>query len=285
VDPALQGANARAQHWYQQAVTSLDGLDKVRVERRLEQIAQLKLPSRLAAKGDTLALQPARFLLTGTKRLSPTDVLTAVTPDTYRTPGWTARTSYLKVDNNAAFARLQAPVNPTGEYQVALKVLRYTNSPASGPLAIGLPHWQAQFMAVIDLPMADKRYASYLSLSGQRRTEDNPTFKATEVSSPRIGVGGFHNVSCIVRRRDIVISLDGQPLIEYRGDMSKLYLPKEWAVPDSRAMFLGAHQGGFDFYGWAVAPLLADDGSELPVLTDPTQIRAPIFQPTRFLGQ
>src|SRR6185369_7351810 len=145
-----------------------------------------------------VTLQSARILLTRTKRLPPTDVLAAITPDTYRTTGWSNHTSYFKVDNNAVFARLQAPVNPTGEYQVALRVLRYTSSPAYGPLAIGLPHWQAQFMVVIDLPTPDKRYASYVSLGGLRRPDDNPTLKTTDTSTARIGVGGFHNIYCVV---------------------------------------------------------------------------------------
>jgi hypothetical protein len=283
VDPALAGAYARAQHWYQQAAQNLDGLDKVKVEKRLEQIAAMKLPSQLTAKGDAARLASARSLLTRAKPLAPTDVLAAITPESFRTQGWNVRSNSLRADNNAFFARFQAPLNPTGEYQVALQAVRYTNSPANGPLVIGLPHWQSQFLVMIDVPTANKQYASFLTISGLRRPEDNPTLKTS--SFTWLDVGRYRTISCAVRRREIVVLLDGQPLLEFKGDVSKLSLPKDWAVPDARSMFVGTHQGGFDIHGWAVAPFVAEDGTELPLLTDPQQIRNRAFLMNRLPGQ
>jgi hypothetical protein len=40
-------------------------------------------------------------------------------------------------------------------------------------------------------------------------------------------------------------------------------------VPDSRALFLGSHQGGFYITGWHIAPLRDEDGSELPLNPNP----------------
>jgi hypothetical protein len=62
---------------------NLDGLEKVKVEKRLEQIAAMKLPSKLTAKGDAATLASARSLLTRAKPLAPTDVLAAITPESF----------------------------------------------------------------------------------------------------------------------------------------------------------------------------------------------------------
>jgi hypothetical protein len=270
-DPALSGAYARAQHWYKQAAAAADGLEKVRLEKRLEQIAAMNLPSRLTEppSDSSTTLASARYLLTRQKAFEPTNLLSVITPQTVRTAGWNIYPDMLRVDNDSTWARLQSPVNPTGEYQMALRVRRYTTTPTSGMFVIGLPHPRSQFLMVIDYPVAGRRFASFVTLSSYKRFEDNPTLQVTENALPRLGMAQQHIVICAVKHNEVVVLLDGQKLAQYRGDMSKLTMPKEWAVPDPRSMFLGAHQGGFYIHGWGIAPLHAKDGTELPLASDP----------------
>jgi hypothetical protein len=176
---------------------------------------------------------------------------------------------------------LQSPIYPTGEYQVALRVRRYTTTPNAGMFVIGLPHTRSQFAVVIDYPVAGKGFASFITLGGLKKPDDNPTLKMTENLVPRIGLDQQHIIVCAVKRDEIAVQLDGQPLIQYRGDMSKLTLTNEWAVPDARCMFLGAHQGGFYVHGWVVAPLVADDGAPLPLIKDPLEVQVDRFGPPR----
>ena len=86
-DPALAPACARAQFWYRQALAELDGLEKVRVDKRLEQISAMNLPPRLSEAGlqGDATLATARFLLTRMKAFEPTDLLSLVNDQTIRT--------------------------------------------------------------------------------------------------------------------------------------------------------------------------------------------------------
>ena len=49
-DPALAPAFARARHWYEQAKSGADGLQKVKLDRRIEQVAAMNLPTPSADK-------------------------------------------------------------------------------------------------------------------------------------------------------------------------------------------------------------------------------------------
>ena len=111
-----------------------------------------------------------------------------------------------------------------------------------------------------------------LTLSGYKRLEDNPTFKLTESLAPRISTSppnGSHVLVCAVKLGEVVVMLDGEKLMEYKGDLDKLSMLPEWTVPDTRSLFLGSHQGGFFIDAWSVAPLMADDGTQLPLMSEP----------------
>jgi len=66
-DPALTGALARARFWYTQAMQAAPALERVKLERKLEQIAAVKLPPRLQDRPAAAApkLASARELLAG----------------------------------------------------------------------------------------------------------------------------------------------------------------------------------------------------------------------------
>jgi hypothetical protein len=274
-DPALAAAFTRASHWYEQALAGSDGLEKVKLQKRIEQVSAMNLQKPAAAADKaTPKLASARFMLTRLKAFEPTDLLAAMSPQTVRTQGWYFSTSYLRVDDSAQWARLQSPVNPTGEYQTALRIRRYSSSSSSsqpklGVFVVGLPSLRSQFLVVLDYPIAGKGFASFLTLSGYKKLEDNPTFKLTENVTPRLESGKEMVLVCGVKLGEIVVTLGGEKLIEYRGDMGKLTMTPEWAVPNTRSMFLGAHQGEFYIPAWSVAPLVDDSGRELPLMTEP----------------
>jgi hypothetical protein len=274
-DDALAPAFARARYWYELAVAGADGLQKVKFEKRIEQISAMNLPKPAAAAAkEPPKLSTARYLLTRLKAFEATDLMTAMSPQTVRTQGWSVYTSSLRVDDSAAYARLQSPVNPTGEYQTGLRIRRYTSSssssqPKAGVFVVGLPSLKSQFLVVLDYPIAGKGFASFLTLGGYKKLEDNPTFKITDDLKPRLVSDKDMVLVCGVKLQEIVVTLDGEKLIEYRGDMNKLTMTPEWAVPNTRSMFLGAHQGTFYINAWSVAPLVDDNGRELPLMTEP----------------
>jgi hypothetical protein len=281
-DPALAPAYARARHWYKEAQPTADGFDKIKVDKRIEQIDAMQLPAKVlgaAPAGQTPRLPSARFMLTRLKPFEPTDLIAAITPQTARTQGWDTNNDFVRVNDGAARARLQSPINPTGEYQMALKIRREqsfssSSNPKLGVFVVGLPSLRSQFLVVLDYPYGGKGFASFLTISGYKRLEDNPTFKLTENLTPRISTNppnGSHVLVCAVKLGEVNVLLDGEKLMEYKGDLGKLSIMPEWAVPDARSMFLGSHQGGFFLDAWSVAPLVADDGTELPLMSAPIE--------------
>ena len=183
-------------------------------------------------------------MLTRSKSFERTDLLAALTDQTVRTAGWTVRPPNYAHVTYTDFARLQAPANPTGEYQMALR-LRRTSSSTSQPgmFVVGLPHARSQFLLVLDQPLPGQGFASYLTLSNVKRPEDNPTFQLQAGLTQRLTTGREWSLTCSVAPNQIRVLLDGQPLIDYQGDMNRLTMPKEWSVPDGRSLFLGARPG------------------------------------------
>jgi hypothetical protein len=164
---------------------------------------------------------------------------------------------------------LQSPLDPTGEYQVQINVTRFASSanPAGGPLVIGLPSLRSQFLIVLDQPIPGKGYASYVALEGYKRMEDNPTFTLTNDMTPRLAPNQTRFLGCVVKSHQIAVSINGDMLLDYRGDMTRLTMPSEWAFGGPRSMFVGAHLGEFTIMGWSVAPTRTDAGQELPLET------------------
>jgi hypothetical protein len=262
----LAPAFARARHWYASAVNSAEGLERIKLERRIEQIDALNLPPPSAAKAADLP--GARILLTGVSALEPTNVLLALSAQTVRSQGWTLDTNQLCVEGPAARARLPSPVQPRGDYQVELAIVRSqrqfgASAAPAGTFVVGLPSGKSQCLVVLDFPVAGRGFASFLTLSGYRKLEDNPTLTLSETVQPRLAEGRASEVVCQMKSDEIAVLIGGEKVIEYRGDMGRLMVPPEWAVPSRRSIFLGAHQGGFCVTGWTLAPLTSDPAREL----------------------
>jgi hypothetical protein len=254
----ISGAYARAQHWYAQAALFAVGLEKVKIEKRSEQIAAMNLPARLfESNGAEPQLPRARLMLTQQKPIERTEISALLTNDTPHTAGWTVTPGFARSDGKATWARLQSPVSPAGEYQTALRITRSRtlNDSTFGPFVIGLPSLRSSLLVVIDYPIAGSSYASFLALSGYKRLEENPTFRLTGDPAPRLKSDRTQLLVCSVKANEILVQLDNDTLIEYRGDMMRLAMPSEWAFGNSRTMFIGSHQGGFYVNGWNMAPL------------------------------
>ncbi|HZN34853.1 MAG TPA: hypothetical protein VFB80_13585, partial [Pirellulaceae bacterium] len=281
-DPALTLALVRAAHWYRQSAASAQGLEKVKLDKRLEEIAAKNLPAPSAADAAAPQLPSARSMLARSKTFERVDLLAALNDQTIRTSGWTVNPGYAHV-SSADFARLQAPTSPTGEYQVGLRLRRTSSSSSqNGMFVIGLPHARSQFLLVLDFPIPGQGYASFLTLSNAKRPEDNPTFQLQAGQTHRLTTSREYFVACTVAPNQIQVLLDGESLINYQGDMNRLTMPREWSVPDARSLFLGSHQGSFSIYSWVMAPLRDASGNELPLETAPSSRSRPTLGDPRF---
>ena len=102
-----------------------------------------------------------------------------------------------------------------------IRVRRTSSSQSrAGIFVVGLPHPRSQFLLVLDHPIvgpSGNGMASFLTLGGLKRPEDNPTLKM-QGPAQLLQYGREHLLHCTVAVNEIRVTLDAQTLIEYRGE-------------------------------------------------------------------
>jgi hypothetical protein len=126
------------------------------------------------------------------------------------------------------YARIQFPIHPPEEYDLRLTVRRKSGDDS---LNIGLPAGDKQFLCVID-----GGQCSGLEFIGNKPFHDNETSSR----GARIKSGSPASVLCSVRKGRVQIQVNGGPVIDWAADYGKVHLQENWAVPDRRAIFIGA---------------------------------------------
>jgi hypothetical protein len=280
-DPKLAACHARAAHWYRQAVASATGLDKVRLEKRLETIAELKLPERLSSTPEqtagSLALPPFAPMLAQNVKFEPVNLFKFVQQAELLKSPWnydrssTAQDPAIYSDPSKPFGRVPSHFNSAPrEYQMSLNVTRDYRSSGSGrdgvtgPLVIGLVGPRSQFAVVLDYPIGGQ-FVSMIALKDAKSESDNPTVQ--KHSSPLIRMGSSPRsgsmVICQVRRESVSVTVDGKQACRFEGDLSKLVLPRDWSVNDDRAFIMGANNAAYFVSRWRLDPLARE--AEAPV--------------------
>lgn len=140
-------------------------------------------------------------------------------------------------------------VLPAEEYDIVLELqplprpapprLRGQSNPppaaGQGAFMIGLPLGRSSAVAVLDWFQAttNTTYAFLANYDGKGPDPANPTLQPVQVfraSRP-------NSVVCQVRLEAITVAANGVPVIEYRGDLSRLSLPREFGIGSPRRIF------------------------------------------------
>jgi len=254
---AHAAARARATHWYVLAEPHLQGLAKTRAERRLREAG---------AVVDLLAIfQPKKAAYVGSWQY---DGRVLVSPP-------------------EAFARVQFPYTPPEAYEVSIVVERVNNPRLLGlrpqsVFAIGLPHAAGQLLALIDVPASEPsapppspkpppgrgrgrgedvlrdfaRDLFQIRASGLASPSDDGLTLISRNEHPRALDSNRENtIVATVRPSGVSISVNGASVISYSGDLKKLSVPRQWAMPDPKRIFIGSHSGIFRVLKIEVRPL------------------------------
>jgi hypothetical protein len=271
-DKALENFYARAHHWYKQAPTG-EGLERARIQQRIEHIEALDLPERLleddAAIAISAPLPSFAAAYAGTQSFDVVDLMQHVQRQDLAASPWGATTDMpptLYSDDDTPLARLPVRYAVPREYQLTIHVRR--NSPirfgpegpmerASGPFVIGLVGPKSPFMACVDLPAMGGEFATFLSVADAKSPADNPTYRKLSFAQLRRDA----IVVCQVRKKSVSVTINSNEVCRYEGDLAKLALPREWSVGDPKALFLGSHQCGYSVTGWTLEPLPAESSS------------------------
>jgi hypothetical protein len=258
-DEKLKPCYARALHWYRRALANSTGAEQVPWLQRVELIEGLKLPERYFATTSSVATNEPlpTFVSMYFRNVSfePINCFNFVNQLELKASPWNAYSStspsiYSKPD--IVYGRVPSHVpNIPREYQLGVRVGQYYSSGQGGPMMIGLVGPKGQFAAVIDMPIGTE-YCTFLTLADAKTPEQNPTLARYTRQHLMFG---DESVLVQVRRNRVTVQINNRVVSQYEGDLSKLTLPREWAIANPKSLMLGAHQGSYRVSSWILEPV------------------------------
>ncbi len=200
----------RARMWYGKALPGLKGIARVKVEKRLEELAKETGSSAIVSL--LPMIDPARHASAGTWKREGGGVACA----------------------SDAVACIMIPYIPPEEYDLKVVVER-TTSPED--LVIGVVAGGVQVPVMMDC-QGDR--SSILGLGDARQNESTFVGKALKDNAPS-------TVVISVRRGRILATADGKTIIDWKGDVKRVSSSEHYKVPNPKALFLGAWKTGYRF--------------------------------------
>jgi len=209
----------RARHWYARALTKLQGITKVRVERRLEEWEQAE-----EARGVDL------LKLINTK----TDAIEG---------SWESMPlGGLMVRRYDGIQQLQVPFAPPEEYDLRLVV-----QPKGQPelFIIGLVGGGVQF----DLALFPSQAA--LVKLDDKMANDNETTRQVRV----LAADKPTKIIVSVRRGGVTVTADEKPIIAWKGEYRRLSIPGSWRLTSTKALYIGGSKAEYLITKYLVMPV------------------------------
>lgn len=214
-------ARVRAIHWYNRALPGLDGLVRVRTEKRMTD-------AEMAQTGYIDLL----------KLIDPAKDSVATT--------WTMDNGVLRDGMNFR-SRLQVPYQPPDEYDLTLV---FTTTGDGNPMYIGLVVGGTQCQIFVD--GWNKTGIDWVDKKGLPLTQGTNYLnygKGEDV------YGKDNTVVVQVRKKGIALTVNGKQVFNWEGPLSRLSLNPDWAVPNPKALFLGAWDRPLQIRKYALTPV------------------------------
>ncbi|HTI50272.1 MAG TPA: hypothetical protein VL475_04950 [Planctomycetaceae bacterium] len=159
---------------------------------------------------------------------------------------WKLDDSGLAFDRAEGASSLQIPVDVPEEYRLNLELERRAGTDS---FVIGLPI--GGVMTIVVLDGASGRTYGLNALDGK-------PFENNELTGqgPVLPEGNLHKLTCVVRKRELVVECDGRRLIGWSGDPVRLAASfTTWIVPRADRPFIGGWQTGFRIRRLELAPV------------------------------
>ncbi|MHC4399511.1 MAG: hypothetical protein ACYTG0_07520 [Planctomycetota bacterium] len=210
----MESARWRAGDWYLAAKPHLSALQKARIEAKLKQSGRV------------------------------TDLLSEIDPKKVAFSGIWPFDGKILISPPDQFARLQLDYFPPEEYELTIVAERMANYQPGGGVAghgalvLGLSQGNTQFIAAIDWHEWGRGGFAILAAFNGKVGVNNPL--RTFLTEVMIRSGQPNTISFTVKKTGVTATCNNQTLIDWSGDLDQLSVPKEWAVPDRRRLFLGS---------------------------------------------
>jgi hypothetical protein len=196
----------RAAFWYQQALPSVAGLTRTKLEKRLDSVP--KEPG-----------QNSRSI----------DLIRMIDPVKESRRGqWKKEGSIITTPPSESEAYLQIPYIPPEEYDIRLVVVR---KQGNGALNVGLAMQGRSFLVSFD--GWDGTTGGIDAIDGKFCNSNETSFKKKMFQDDTA-----RSVVCSIRKGSILVTVDGNEEINWKSDHKRLSLPPQWNPLDQGSLFL-----------------------------------------------
>ncbi len=146
-------------------------------------------------------------------------------------------------------ARIELPYSPPEEYRLTAIV-----EPLDKPngLLFGQRSGSQRFVALLNFGR-DERGESALEHIDGRNVGNDSTFSGNVFQQSRLS-----QVIMTVRKDRVVVSVDGNVIVNWTGDRTRLSLSGYWKTPNDKALFLGAYDCRYRFHRLTLAPITGE---------------------------
>src|SRR5262249_5070094 len=213
-------ARSRALYWYNRALPGLDGLVRVRTEERLTDAE----------------MAPGGYI----------DLLKLIDPskDSVVTT-WTMENGVLHSGMNFR-SRLQVPYQPPDEYDLTLV---FTTTGDGNPMFIGLVAGGTQCHIFVD--GWNKTGIDNIDKKGTPLTQGTNFLNYGKGDT----YGKDNTVLVAVRKKGITLTVNGKTAFAWEGPLNRLSPNPDWAVPNPKALYLGAWDRPLAIRKYALTPI------------------------------
>jgi hypothetical protein len=183
--------------------------------------------------------RPDRFRMLPKESRDEVDLLTLIDPAQDAVSGtWRLEAGALISPSQTGYAKLEIPCGPSEEYDLVLSIERL------GPkesFVVGLVGAGRQFTTHLDAKLFGKNSKLISPCTTGLRLIDGQAENETVRREPVLAEQGVSEVVCSVRKGGIAVQVNGQQIIDWKGNLARLSLPRQWTVPNKSALFLGTY--------------------------------------------
>lgn len=195
----------RARSWYLSAQPQTSGLLRLKLDKRLEGYE--------APPGGTV------------------DLLRIINPNQDSVNGeWILEGQKLVSNSLDPAARLQIPYQPPEEYDLTVVCERREGGDAFG---VGLANPSFQSVMIFDGYSNVGGAAGFEVLDGRLADANDSTRKGLLFTNLKAST-----IVCSVRKTGIKVTVDGRTIVDWKGDLGRLTLRADYAVPNRRSLML-----------------------------------------------
>ena len=196
----------RAKFWFEQAEPAAEGLVRLKVAKRLDELEEL-VPGVINL---LRMIDPARDAVEG---------------------DWTKEGRAL-VCAPGPQVRIEIPYTPPEEYDLTVVAHRVQGNDA---VVVGLVHPQSQFAIWIDAHPVKGPFTGFGLLDRQVIEKSPVSAKGTHLTNDRP-----NTIICSVRKDGVTLSVDGNKVLDWKGNLNRLTEAYLWKTKTPKALLIGA---------------------------------------------